>query len=425
MRGIRGKDITMVDLLLINSPIQEYSKDNRPKYSTTAPLGLGYLATIASQAGYSVKIIDAEAEKLSTEEIIKKANSLKPKSVGINVFSTNYKRALSILNKIKSPYKIVGGPHATLIKEKLKSKKYVLIIGEAESVILDILKNKPSGIVYGGVVENLDPLPFIDRSFFKNDPYALEGKKEASVISTRGCIFNCVFCSNPIIGGRRVRTRSINNILKEIKLLKKSGVNSIHFVDDIFNYDKKRLENFCNALIKEKIKIKWRALCRTDNLNIKILKKMKKSGCYKLAFGVESGTPRILRYIGKNFDLSKVEKVFKICRTLRIETKAFFTIGYPSETIKEIQNTIDFALKLNPNEIRFMVVRAFPGTKLYRDMKKSGMTEKQLDSYHQFKGKEFYIKYHVMNIQSLNKMSPQELNSYINQAYSKFNKKGN
>jgi radical SAM superfamily enzyme YgiQ (UPF0313 family) len=149
---------------------------------------------------------------------------------------------------------------------------------------------------------------------------------------------------------------------------------------------------------------------------------MRDSGCYKIALGIESATPRILKYIGKNSETKKVESIFNYCKELGIQTKAFFTIGYPTETKKEIESTINFAMKLNPDSARFMVVRAFPQTRLYEDAKSSGIPIDSLDEYVQSNATQSYVKYHVMNLQSLNGMSAEELDKYIIQAYYRFTK---
>ena len=150
---------------------------------------------------------------------------------------------------------------------------------------------------------------------------------------------------------------------------------------------------------------------------------MRNAGCYKLAFGIESGVPEILRYIGKCDNLGLIKKVFGKCRELGIETKAFFTIGRPPETETQIQKTIDFSLELGATEAYFMVVRAFPGTRLYEEMKRSGFSERELDNYKQFQDEDGYVKYHVMNFSSLNGMSNDHLDSMVKEAYGRFYKK--
>lgn len=406
----------MTSLLLINSPMQEYNKNNRPRYETTAPLGLGYLATIASNAGIETHLIDSEAEKLSIDEIIERASSIQPDVVGINAFSTNYQIALKILKKIDTGYRMVGGPFATLY-DGPTNNNLTIVRGEAESAILDLVNNRPKGIIDTKPVRNLDSLPFINRAFFKNDPYNINGKREASLITSRGCLFRCCYCAINRLNNNTLRLRSIENVIDEIQQLRAQGVNSIHFVDDLFNHTKDRVRNFCNSLKEKDINIHWRALCRVDTLDPTLIQTMRDSGCYKLAFGIESASPHILNYIGKSDDLKKVEETFKLCRNLGIKTKAFFTIGYPNETHDDIKKTIDFAKHLVPDEARFMVIRAFPGTRLYEDMRFKGFTHEELTEYKQFTGNGVYVKYHVMNIQSLNGMPHEKLDEYIKEAY--------
>ena len=218
-----------------------------------------------------------------------------------------------------------------------------------------------------------------------------------------------------------MRARSVENVIDEIDALQQSGVRRIHFIDDLFNYSKDRVNEFAQGLLRRGVKIGWRALCRTDNLDEELLEEMREAGCYKLAFGVESATPRILKYIGKSQDTEHTKAVFKKCRELGIESKGFFTIGYPTETKEEIESTIRFALDLEPSDARFMVVRAFPGTRLYVDMLAKGYTPETLDTYHQFGTGDEYVKYHVMNIHSLNGMPMETLDGYIRKAYEQFN----
>jgi radical SAM superfamily enzyme YgiQ (UPF0313 family) len=413
----------MTSLVLINSPIQRYSESYRPSYVTTAPLGLGYLGTITRRAGIDTSLVDAEAKKLSVDEIVRKVNSLSPQSVGINMASTNYQLALEILDGIEAPHKIVGGAHASICGEELAQSKPDLLVvaGEAENVIVDLIKSQRTGLVKAGRTTNLDALPFIDRTLFVNDPTLESIRYESSLVGARGCPYLCNFCTVPLTNGRNMRTRSIENIISEIKELQSRGVESIHFMDDIINFNRERTIKLSNAL--KETGIEWRGLARVELLDDELLGIMADSGCYRLAFGLESGTPRILRNIGKNADLSVVRKTFEKCRKYGIETKAFFTIGHPTETEEEIRRTIAFAEELKPNDAYFMVVRAFPKTKLYAQMKRQGFSDEQLSDYKQFQGEGHHIKYHVMNVTSLNGMSNEHLDSLVQEAYARFYKK--
>lgn len=410
-------------LVLINSPIQKYSESYRPDYKTTAPLGLGYLGTMARNAGIETVLIDAEAKKLSVEEIAGKVNSLSPKSVGINMSSTNYQLSLEILDSVNAPHKMVGGAHASLCGEEIVSQRSDLLVvrGEAENIFVDSVRSQKTGLINAGQVRDLDKLPFIDRSLFVNDP-CLEGTRyESAMITARGCPYLCNFCTVPVTNGRNVRTRSINNVITEINQLKSKGVESIHFMDDMINYNRQRTIQLSNSL--KETGIDWRGLARIELLDDKLLETMSDSGCYRLAFGLESGVPRILRSIGKNSDLNLVRGVFTKCKNLGIETKAFFTMGHPTETEDEIRRTIDFALELKPNDAYFMVVRAFPKTKLYAQMKGNGFSDQELNEYQQFQDSNAYVKYHVMNIRSLNGMSNEHLDNLVREAYSRFYKR--
>ena len=407
-------------LVLVNSPIQEYGNSYRPEYRTTAPLGLGYLGTIARRNGIEAFVVDAEAEKLSVDETAERVSNLQPDFAGINMASTNWRLSLKILDRIDAPHKLVGGPHATLKGDELHGD-YLVVKGEAEDVLMDVLRNPRNGVVNAGVVNDLDRLPFVDRTLFGNDPYIVDGKYEATMSTARGCVFDCVFCSVPVINGRKMRARSIGNVITEIEALREEGVNSIHFIDDLFNYSKKRVEEFCDEVIDRDLKISWRDLSRVELLDNSLLEKMRESGCYKLAFGLESGTPRILRYIGKNDDLDKVRRVVGKCNELGIETKGFFTIGYPTETEEDIRRTLDFSRSVGVTDAYFMVVRAFPGTRLYDEMRKSGFSEAELDDYQQFQDEDGYVKYHVMNFRSLNGTSNERLDNLVKEGYREFN----
>ena len=220
-----------------------------------------------------------------------------------------------------------------------------------------------------------------------------------------------------------MRARSIENVVGEIENLSTKGVKSIHFTDDLFNFSKDRVISFTEALSQSDANPSWRALCRIENLDENLLSRMKDSGCYRIAIGVESATPSVLEYIGKSSDIKKTKSIFDSCRKLGVETKAFFTVGHPNETEKEIEDTIDFAMDLNPDDARFMVVRAFPGTRLYKNLEEAGYSREELDDYAQSKIDAPYVKYHVMNNSSLNGVSPEKLDEYIISAYRRFSRR--
>ncbi|MBT4174885.1 radical SAM protein [archaeon] len=430
-----------VDIILLNTPILDYKKKKVIDYLATAPLGLGYLATIAKEKGHNVGLLDAEAKKVPIEIIIKAVNGAKPKILGINLISANYALTKKIIKGINPEiFIIAGGPHATLrAKDVLKQNKNINVVlrGEGEEAWAQFLNKFPNyeninGFTYRkdksivcigqqSHIKNLDSLPFIDRNFFSNDPYYKDNLKEVSISTARGCPGCCSFCSVPVINGRRVRARSFDNIIQEIKSLeKKYGIDSVHFTDDNFTFDQKWITNLCKALVKEKLNIKWRALARVNDLDEDLLLLMKKAGCYMLAIGVESGSERTLKIINKTINRGHLLNVLDVCKKQKIKTKGFFTIGYPHETKKEIEDTITFACELPLDEACFTAVRAFPETPLYNSLLEKGFTKKQLDSYHQFYDKDCIdyklTKYHVANKVSISNFSLQFLDKCIKKA---------
>jgi anaerobic magnesium-protoporphyrin IX monomethyl ester cyclase len=413
-------------LVLINSPIQKYSADYKPEYRTSAPLGLGQLGTIARLEGIDTTIVDAESEKLSVEEITGRVNGMKPDAVGINMTSPNYQISLEIIDRVNAERKLIGGAHVTLKSKEIYRQveprgNYLVVKGEAEDVFLDCLTGKrKTGIIEGGRTQNLDRLPFIDRSLFVNDPFEEDGRVESSMHTARGCPYSCAFCSVPTISGRTMRARSVENVLDEMEQLNSLGVNSIHFLDDLFNFSFQRVEELCEGIVERGLDMTWRALARVELLNPSLLEAMSRAGCYKLSFGLESGVKSTLEYNKKCTDLDFVRRIFSTCGSLGIQTKAFFTIGYPHETEQDIAKTIDFASSLKADEAYFMVVRAFPGTRLYDEMRARGSSEKDLEDYKQSKGRDKHVKYHVMNLSSLNGMSNEKLDGFIKQAYKRF-----
>lgn len=205
--------------------------------------------------------------------------------------------------------------------------------------------------------------------------YMTKRHPSAPIITSRGCPYNCKFCSASKVSGLKWRYRSVESIINEIKkLYHEHGVREIMVFDDNFTLDRSRTEKFCEALLKEKIDIIWSCPngVRLNSLDLDLLKLMKKAGCYSLAVGIESGSQKILEDMGKNLKLSMVKKVVPLLKEAGIRTQGDFIIGYPSETIDDVNKTIRLALTLPIDRAAFSLFQPLPGSESYLELSREG-----------------------------------------------------
>ncbi|MFC1890043.1 B12-binding domain-containing radical SAM protein [Thermodesulfobacteriota bacterium] len=201
----------------------------------------------------------------------------------------------------------------------------------------------------------------------------------APIIATRGCPYPCTFCGAGKALGKKVRKRSIGNLLEEIDLLTgKYGVREIHIMDDNFTFDRDYTAGFCEALIKRKRGIFW-ALpngVRLDSLDEDVLRLMEGSGCYSMAVGIESGNQHVLDHIRKRLSLEEIEEKIRLIKSVSdIMITGFFILGYPIETREDMKNTIDFALRIPIDRANFFNYTPFPGSEVYETLKRDGSIE--------------------------------------------------
>jgi len=204
-------------------------------------------------------------------------------------------------------------------------------------------------------------------------------KPTTEIITSRGCPFQCIFCSIHTVWGRQWRARSAKNVVDELEhLYKKYGIKEFRFFDDNVSWNKKRIIEMCDEIIKRKLDIKWDTPngVAISTLDEEVLRKMKSSGYYKIVMGIESGSEKTLKYMRKPVVLKHARKVIKICNKLGIWTWSTFVIGFPDETQKEIRKTIDFAKSSGLNFATFYIAQPYPGTEMYDIYKKEGLLKK-------------------------------------------------
>jgi anaerobic magnesium-protoporphyrin IX monomethyl ester cyclase len=417
-------------VLLVNPPQAFYPGSEPP--AGNLPIGLMYIAAVLDRKGYKVEILDAfmaayfqkNNEKINvgmpynqiTEEIKKR----KPDIVGISgPFTSQIENALKVSETVKQVdsniLTVVGGPHVTTVpKEFLEEAKNVdiAVMGEGEYAMLEItqhlenrkLLNDIKGIAYrqnGKVIinqprpfiEDLDELPYpayhlVDMENYlsnKEIGYRSFQDRAISMITSRGCPFNCCFCAVHLHMGQGFRAHSAEYVLNHIQhVVDKYKVKNIFFEDDNLTLNIKRFEAICDGLIERKIKIGWETPngVRADCLSLELLKKMKKSGCKSVFVGVESGDQQILdNVICKSLDLNRVVEFAKNSKAIGLKTGAFYIIGFPGENKEKMQRTVDFALKLKRDyDVGMHLFVATPsfGTRLFETCKEKGYIQENI-----------------------------------------------
>lgn len=228
-------------------------------------------------------------------------------------------------------------------------------------------------------IENLDNLPFPARELLPMDKYRkliFQKKPITTLVTSRGCPFNCYFCSSSQFFGLKWRTRSPENILSEIEyLIKRYDYHRFAFMDDNFTLNPQRVIQISKEIINRKLNIKWWAFSRVDELlkNEKMINLMAKSGCRMLFLGIESVSKKILDSYNKKINANDSLKAVKLLKRYGISTWGSFIIGGLEETKEMILNTIKFSKLLNPETVQFSILTPFPGTRLYQDAINAGI----------------------------------------------------
>jgi anaerobic magnesium-protoporphyrin IX monomethyl ester cyclase len=412
-------------ILLINPPQTFFPGSDPP--AANLPLGLLYLAAVLDEAGYKTEILDAFMTDspfrkigdmtevgMPYEKIKEEIRRRKPDIVGIaNPFTSQVEHAVRVADIVKevnpSILTVVGGPHVTVVPtEFLEEAKNVDIvaIGEGEYTILDIVRffegkkkiDDIEGITHrmdGKVVlnsprpfnENLDELPYpayhlVDMEQYlspKMIEYRSFQSRALSMITSRGCPFNCSFCSVHLHMGKTFRAHSVDYVVDHIEhLVNKYRVKTIYFEDDNLTFDIKRFEAICDKILEKDIKFQWETPngVRADYLTLELLKKMKKTGCQSVFVGIESGDQYVLdNIIGKSLKLTNVIKFAEMCKKIGLKTGAFYIIGFPGETKETMRNTVKFALMMKRKyDVGMHLLFATPsyGTRLYAECKEKG-----------------------------------------------------
>lgn len=379
---------------------------NLPYYhaeAVVAPLGLAYLASALESKGRKVILVDANGLGMDEEAIASVVREAQPALVGFTVMTSMVQTARRLADRIKRiagpPPIVFGGSHPTACPEE-SLKKWgadLCVRGEGEATIVELSgldAQGPEGwrtvrglsfIEDGEIVhtpdrpliEDLDTIPYPAYHMMPMKKYKTlhTGKKLfGTLMTSRGCPGRCMFCSRCVFG-RRVRCRSISNVMGEIRLLvNEYGVEEISVLDDAFLEDRERIVELCDAIRGSGLDLTWRLGngARVDRVNEKVLAAMKAAGCYEVAFGVESGDDEVLRKIGKEITTDQVREAFRIAHKTEVDTIGFFMLGHPFDTVETMEKTIRFAIELKPTFAQFCMSTPLPGTALWSWVQRSG-----------------------------------------------------
>jgi anaerobic magnesium-protoporphyrin IX monomethyl ester cyclase len=461
----------MANILLINPSMNNIYKNTivRESVASYFPLNLLMVAATLIEKGHNVKLIDFLIRPYDDKKLTLFLSSFHPDFIGITFTTPLYGEAKKEVSFIKgiAPHVIVigGGPHiSSLPEETLQNLEIDIgVVGEGEFKLLEIVEainavqtndvkekvpktnlsnstkkgdiklpkliSHIKGIVYKDgnkiimnqketTISDLDKLPFPAIQLInKNDyviPHTISVKNPVFPYETsRGCSYGCIYCNKSVFG-RAFRVKSVAKVIKELKEIECCGFKEVHIMDDGFTMDLDRAKEICRQIKTNKMNLFFNCLSgiRADKIDLEVLRLMKEAGFYRVSLGVESGSQRIVDNLRKELDLNDVVKVVKMCKLVGMETLAFFMLGLPGETERDLKKTIAFAKKLSPDIVKFDIMIPLPSTPIYNELKKNKLI--LTEDWSNFN---FHSTVPVYKHQNL---SWETLNRYLHKSYREF-----
>ena len=368
-------------VLLIN-PFYPISETPSP------PLGLAFLAGALEQAGNPVKLMDCVVFPYSRDYLASMLRDFKPDLVGATAVTMTVDHALEALEAVKamdpSLTTVIGGPHATFCATNILQsydQVDVVVCGEGENTLVALTRalethapwEKIAGIAFRNgnrivrtaapPLADLDELAPPARQLIPLGRYRALGMP-VSMTTSRGCPFKCIFCVGRKMVGARIRYRDPVRVVDEMEDLSVMDFHQINLADDLFTANPDHCLAVCNEIVDRGLKVKWTSFARVDTVSRKVLEKMRQAGCTTVSFGVESGSPEMLRRIKKGITLEQVVHAMQLCRDCGIDPHASFILGLPGETETTLAQTVTFGDHLKAMGVShgFHILAPFPGT---------------------------------------------------------------
>ena len=408
------------------------------------PLNIALLASFIRQRGdYDCTLVDFETtETSSITEMAQIVLAQSPKYICITTLTPRFPTVVRMSQEIKrldsTVTIIVGGPHVTGCPQTaLYDSISYGIVGEGEEALLELLDTLEAGrdpshvgnLIYRDdtstkvnkmrpFVKTLDELPFPAWDLMNLDDYvdpAYFKGRHLAIFSGRGCPYDCTFCASAVTWRRKLRLRSVENVMEEIRhIVNGLGVRNLMFWDDTFAADKKRAIAICNRIIEEELDISYTVQIRADACSDELIEALKDSGCAFAAIGVESGNEQILEKIGKREAKDQFRNTVSAMKRANLPTIASYIIGLPGDTHETIKETMEFALELDADQSKFMILAPYPGTRVYEIAVQKGLVDPA--SFEQMEDLNYYDSVAI----NLSEVSDDDLIRYQDQAYEQY-----
>lgn len=387
-------------ILLINLYYKESGYGERLNYP---PVGLGYLGQYLEIENIDYDVIDTGAG-YTEEDVFKKLKAFNADLAAFSLNSICFPRSLELIKKIKEKFPeiavLVGGPHASTRQDALLREKEAIdfvIVKEGEKPLVLLCKGEPlkniPGLIWRAknktiysnktILMDINDFPYPKYSHF--DLFKKYNSGSIGIVTSRGCPFECAFCQQSSLLGKQWRSREAKNVVNEMEYWYNHGIHNPHILDDNFCLDKKRILQIATLLEKRKLinlKITLIGGLRIQNMTEEFLEVLKKLGIRQVSFGVESGSDKILKFIGKGIVASDVDRVIEMALSKGFWVRLFFIIGFPYETKEDVLKTFDLALRHKINAARFFNLVPYEETKIMQWIKENDA--KLLYSYEEY-----------------------------------------
>lgn len=378
-------------------------KDISTIFNLMPPLGIMGIAAFLEARGIDTEIIDCYGTHLTGQELADEVIRRRPDGVGFSCTTSSFLEGYRIAELLKDARPdlpvVFGGAHACSVGASLLDSFPAidyLVLGEGEQTMFELAAagfrtpETVPGIAFRkdgkailsaprGLIANLDDLPFPAYRRLPDFPrrynlplFSYPTAPNTSIISSRGCPYNCSYCDRSVFS-RGFRFNSPDYITDHLAMLHKDfGIRHVFFYDDLFTFDRKRVAEFCELKERKRIPVTYNCIARLEHVDDELLRLLKRSGCWQVNFGIESGDPEVLKKHRKFYDLDEVQRKLSMVRKAGMRVKGLFMIGLPGETEETIRRTIDYALQLPLDEVNVTKFTPFPGAPIYRDIREQG-----------------------------------------------------